>query len=140
MRSPNKASNTRAESLRRHTSFGSTQAYHTTQDFAQITTLDRETNKRKVQRSLNLGEQKLRDAEWNRDDPAAYRLRRPNLFDDIEKPEAEDEGLEKGGSGRSQLRPSVIYETEPLTSTMAGDLGFTSHHTAQIMNVTFAGP
>ena len=46
---------------------------------------------------MNLWGQQLRDAERNRDGPAAYSLRHPNLCDDIEKPEATDEALERDG-------------------------------------------
>lgn len=137
MRSPNKASSTRAISFRRHTSFRSTKLCHTTRSFERITAPDRETSKRQVQRLMNLRGQRLRDAERNRDNPTAYKPRHPNLFEDSEKPEAEDEGLERGGHDRSSLRPSMVYEIEPVISTMAGDPAFTSYNTVWIMNTTF---
>ena len=68
---------------------------HTTQHSERIITHYCGSSKRPVQRIQTVGH-----GNWEMlsgtDDPAASRLGHPRRFDDVEKPEAEDEGLEKG--------------------------------------------
>ena len=117
----------------RRSSFGSTQQQVAVAESFPVKPLDREKSGQEVQRLLKLRTQKLKEAKENGDDTEVYRLKHLNLFDDIEKPETEDDGFEDGVFEGSPNESDVVYEiaspiTEPNVSVLLPSPAFSSGH------------
>ena len=117
----------------RRSSFGSTQQQVAVAESFPVKPPDREKSGQEVQRLLKLRTQKLKEAKENGDDTEIYRLKHLNLFDDIEKPETEDDGFEDGVFEGSPNESDVVYEiaspiTEPNMSVLLPSPAFSHGH------------
>ena len=112
----------------RRTSFGSTQQQLALVDYPSVKLLDREKSGREVQRLLKLRTIKLKEAKQEGNNSEVYRLKHLNLFEDIEKPEIEADGLVADDS-------EAVYEIASPATTQNGSFSprspSTSHDHAQ---------
>ena len=83
----------------RSTSFGSTQEFKAPSGSIPVQRLDRKLSECKVQELLNVRKQKLREAERKGDKIEIFRLKNLNFFDNIEKPEVNEEERKEVGFG-----------------------------------------